>query len=88
MCCCSNQVLYVPDGTKYSVLGPKVRVHYVRTPLGGFQHTLSEFLVMLPAVIPRVIYFCGNTRGKLLYGVLHCDAYSCSWQDFLALGAI
>ncbi len=43
VCHCSNQVLYVPNGIEHYVLvGLKVRVHYIFTLLGGFQHRVGS----------------------------------------------
>ncbi len=53
----SNEVLYVNGalltGKCSGLVGLAVGVHYVCTPQGGSQHTLSEYLALLPLVIPR-----------------------------------
>ncbi len=53
----SNQVSYVPDAQSQNqcsvVSGLLVGVHYICTPRGRFQHTLSQCQVVSLAVIPR-----------------------------------
>ncbi len=56
------------------LVGLSVGVHYVCIPQGGFQLTLSELLVWLPEVIPRVIFLCVSTMGAQLDGASLCDA--------------
>ena len=88
----SNQVSYVQvallTGKCSGPVGLAVGVHFVCSPQGGSQHTLSECLVSLPLVIPRENLFRVSTKGELPdYGSL-CGACFGSQQDSLARGAI
>ncbi len=89
---CSNEVLYVHGelltGKCSGLVGLMVGVHYVCTPQGGSQHTLSECLVLLSLVIPRENLFHVSTTGKPLDDGSLCGACFDSLQDFLAQGAI
>jgi len=68
-------------------VGLTVGVHYVCSPQGGSQHTLSECLVSLPLVIPRENLFCVSTKGELPDDGSLCGACFGSWQGSLAQGA-
>ena len=69
-------------------VGLTVGVHYVCSPQGGSQHTLSECLVLLPLVIPRENLFRVSTKGNLPDdGSLWVACFG-SLQGSLAQGAI
>jgi hypothetical protein len=65
-----------------------VRVRYIRTPQGEFQHTLSECLVWAPLVILRLIFLCVSTTGIHSGDAPQGGAYFGNWQDFPVRGAI
>jgi hypothetical protein len=91
---CSKQVTYAQvallSGKCSGPVGLAVGVHFVCSPQGGSQHTLSECLVSLPLVIPRENLLRVSTKGKLLDDGSLCGACfgSGSLQDSLARGAI
>ncbi len=75
--------------TWHSVLqGLKVRVHYVCTPWGEFQRTLSKCQVWLPLVISRVNILCASARGLRPGDAPRGGACFGNQQDFPAQGAI
>jgi hypothetical protein len=84
----SNEVSYVHGalltGKCSGLVGLAVGLHYVFTPQGGSQHTLSECLVLLPLVIPRENLFHVSTTGGPLDDWSLCGACFDSLQDFLA----
>ena len=81
--------LYSVLMTWHSVLlGLSVGVHYICTPQRGLQLILSELLVWLPEVIPRVIFLCVSTTDTQLDGASLCDACFDNRQDFLSQGTI
>ncbi len=66
--------------------GLQVRVHYVCTPRGEFQCTLSECQVWLLLVIPRVNVLCVSTMGVQLGDGPQGDAYFDNRQDSFCPG--
>jgi hypothetical protein len=88
----SNEVLYVNGalltGRCSGLVGLAAGVHYVCTPQGGSQHTLSECLALLPLVIPRENLFCLNTMGKWPGDVRLCGVCFDNLQDSLVRDAI
>ncbi len=69
-------------------VGLTVGVHYVCSPQGGSQHTLSECLVSLPLVIPRENLFHVSTKGEQPDDGSLCGACFGSLQYSLSQGAI
>jgi hypothetical protein len=88
----SNEVLYVHGelltGKCSGLVGLAVWVHYICTPKGGFQHTLSECLALLPLVIPRENQFCVNTMGERPGDVSLCGVCFDNLHNSFVRGAI
>jgi hypothetical protein len=84
---CTGKWVALLTGKCSGLVGLEVGVHYVCSPQGGSQHTLSECLVSLALVIPRENLFRVGTKVELPDGVILRGACFGSQQDFLAQGA-